>query len=109
MLPGSYRLVVRATATTGERAVERRTVFVCKPHAQNTLDLLSFLGSIYGLTCVVTSHGFTGSSNESFCGVNFINEGVTVDKDCANVQFTSCGPVDSFRCKLNGGSFALCE
>ena len=52
------------------------------------------------------------SGNESdsgSCGVNLINEGVVVTGDCARIQFTGCGPVESYRCKLDKEPFRYCE
>ena len=35
-----------------------------------------------------------GDDEEDSCGVNLINEGVTVSGDCVRVQFTGCGGVE---------------
>lgn len=57
------------------------------------------------MTCCTPIHaGAPGS-----CGVNLINEGVTVMGDCARIQFTGCGPVQSYRCRLDSGTFKPCE
>ena len=50
-----------------------------------------------------------GDDEEDSCGVNLINEGVTVSGDCVRVQFTGCGGVESYQCKLNDGSFTTCK
>ena len=50
-----------------------------------------------------------GDEEEASCGVTLINEGVTVEGGCATVQFTSCGMVDSFMCRLNRDPFKPCE
>lgn len=78
MSSGLYRLRIIARDSTGERVVERRTLFVC-------------------------------DEEEGSCGVNLINEGVTVEGDCATIQFTSCGRVDSFMCRLNRDPFKPCR
>jgi len=51
----------------------------------------------------------SGGDEDSSCGVNLINEGVTVSGDCARFQFTRCGMVESYQCKLNKGDFKTCE
>ncbi len=47
--------------------------------------------------------------NPGSCGVNLINEGVIVNEDCARIQFTGCGPVESYLCKLDRNPFRPCE
>ncbi len=47
--------------------------------------------------------------NPGSCGVNLINEGVIVNEDCARIQFTGCGPVESYLCKLDRDPFKPCE
>ena len=50
-----------------------------------------------------------GDDEEDSCGVNLINEGVTVSGDCVRVQFTGCGGVEAYQCKLNDRSFTTCK
>lgn len=43
------------------------------------------------------------------CGVNLINEGMEVSGECVRVQFTGCGPVQSYQCKMDKKPFTPCE
>ena len=43
------------------------------------------------------------------CGVNLINEGMLVTGDCVRIQFTGCGSVQSYQCKMDKEPFKTCE
>ena len=61
----------------------------------------------YRLPYLVIHNYYAGDDNS--CGVTLINEGVEVMGDCVRIQFTGCGAVQSFRCKLNKEPFKFCE
>ena len=50
------------------------------------------------------------AGDDRFCSVNLINEGVKVySGDCVSIQFRGCGQIESYKCKLDKGSFVRCE
>lgn len=49
------------------------------------------------------------TGNERSCGASLINVGVTVQEDCARIQFTGCGPVETYWCRLDRQFYRPCE
>ena len=49
------------------------------------------------------------TANPNICTVHLINDGVTVNRNTATVEFGSSGPATTFQCSLDSRGFSSCE
>ena len=49
------------------------------------------------------------AANPNMCTVHLINDGVTVNRNTATVEFGSSGPATTFQCSLDSRGFSSCE